>query len=62
MYIDMDNLRKKLRDFLNERDMQLERAAVYFGCSPGTLSNFLNEKFKPNERTLYKLKKGLGLI
>jgi len=58
----MNDVRKKLRDFLNEKDMSLERAAVYFGCSPTTLSNFLNERFNPNERNLYKIRKGLGLV
>lgn len=57
----MNDTRKKLRDFLNEKDMSLERAAIYFGCSAATLSNFLNEKFNPNARNLYKIKKGLGL-
>jgi len=60
--IDMEELRKKLRDFLNEKDMPLGRASVYFDCSTGALSKFLNNKVNPNERTLYKIRKGLGLI
>jgi len=59
----MDELRKKLRQFLNEKDMSLEKASLYFGCSVGALSKFLKDKNKgdPNERTLYKIRKGLGL-
>lgn len=60
----MDELRKSLRQFLNEKDMSLEKASLYFGCSVGALSKFLNDKNKgkPNERTLYKIRKGLGLV
>jgi len=42
--------------------MGLEKASVYFDLSTGALSKFLNSKCKPNERTRYKIRKGLGLI
>jgi len=58
----MQELQTQLRQFLNERDMGLEKASVYFDLSTGALSKFLNNKCKPNERTLYKIRKGLGLI
>jgi len=58
----MEELRKKLRQFLNERDMALSRASGYFGCCPATLYNFLKGKYNPTERTLYKIKKGLGIV
>lgn len=58
----MDELQAQLRQFLNERDMGLEKASVYFGLSTAALSKFLNRKCHPNERTKYKIRKGLGLI
>jgi len=58
----MEELRTKLREFLNEKDLGLEKASVYFGLSTGFLSKFLNEKTNPNERNLHKIRKGLGLI
>lgn len=58
----MEELRKTLRQFLDERDMRLVKASGYFGCCPATLVNFLNGKHIPNARTIYKIKKGLGLI
>lgn len=59
---ELDELRKTLRQFLNEKDMGLERAAIYFNLSASVLSRFLNDKCKPAERTKYKIRKGLGLI
>ena len=60
----MDELRKKLQQFLNEKDMSFQKASIYFGVSAGALNSFLNDKNKgkPNERTLYKIRKGLGLV
>lgn len=58
----MDELKTTLQQFLNEKDMSFQKASLYFGLSPGALNKFLNNKCKPNERTLYKIKKGLGLI
>ena len=59
----MEELRKILRQFLNEKDMSLEKASLYFGCSISALSKFLKDKNKcdPNDRTLYKIRKGLAL-
>jgi len=60
----MEELRKKLQQFLNEKDMSFQKASLYFGLSGTALNNFLNDKNKgkPDERTLYKIRKGLGLI
>lgn len=60
----MQELRTKLREFLNEKDLGLEKASVYFGLSTAALSRFLNNKNKgnPAERTIYKIRKGLELI
>ena len=55
----IEDLRKKTRQFLNEKDWPLEKGAVHFKCSIGTLSNFLNEKTKPHSRTLYRIEKYL---
>ena len=59
----MDELRKELQQFLNEKDMSFKKASIYFGLSATALNNFLNDKNKgnPDERTLYKIRKGLGL-
>jgi transcriptional regulator with XRE-family HTH domain len=54
-------LRTKLREFLNEKNMGLEKAAIYFDLSTAFLSKFLNDKTNPNERNLHKIRKGLGL-
>jgi len=58
----MDELATQLRKFLNEKDMGLVKASFYFGLSTAALSRFLNGKSHPNERTRYKIKKGMGLI
>jgi len=58
----MQELQTQLRKFLNEHDLGLEKASVYFNLSTGALSKFLNKKCIPNERTKYKIKKGLGLV
>lgn len=56
----MDELRKRLIDFLNEKDMTLAKAAVLFDCNAGTLSKIINKKTNPNRRTEYKLRKILA--
>lgn len=58
----INELRIKLRHFLNERNMTLERAAILVNCSVGTLSLFLNEKTTPHERTLYRIRKLIGEV
>lgn len=55
----IEETRKKVRQFLNERDWPLEIGAKHFKCSIGTLSNFLNGKTNPHSRTLYKIEKAL---
>jgi len=60
--IDMEELKQKLRQFLNEKDMRLEKAAILIDCSVSFLSRFLNSKTNPNERNLYKIKKFLGIL
>ena len=56
----MEELRKRLRQFLNERDMRLFQAANLLKCSVGTLSKFLNGKTNPNSRIEYRIKKLIG--
>jgi len=60
--VDQKKLRKKLRTFLNEKDMTLRRAGVFFGLTAATLSDFMGGKTNLNERSKYKIEKGLGLI
>ena len=57
-----DKLRRRLEQFLNEKDMTFKRASLYFGLSAGALNKFMNDKCKSNKRTIYKIRKGLGLI
>lgn len=53
----MDELRKRLIDFLNEKDLTLAKAGVLFDCTAATLSKIINQKTVPNRRTEYKLRK-----
>ena len=56
-----DKLRKKLSKFLKERDMTLEIAGFYFRLTAATLSKFMAGKTNLNERSKYKIEKGLGI-
>jgi len=58
----MDDLRTRFQQFLNEKDMSFQKASLYFGVSAGALNKFVNDRCKTNKRTLYKIRKGLGLI
>ncbi len=60
--MDQNKLRKKLRRFLNEKDMTLTKAGLYFGMTAATLSDFLASKTNLNARSKYKIEKGLGLV
>lgn len=60
--VDQNKLKKKLRIFLNEKDMTLTKAGLYFGLTGATLSDFLASKTHLNERSKYKIEKGLGLV
>jgi len=57
-----NQLRKKLRTFLNEKDMTLTKAGLFFGVTGQTISDFTRGKTNLNERSKYKIEKGLGLI
>ena len=57
-----NQLRKSLRKFLNEKDMNLTKAGIFFGLTGATLSDFLAAKTNLNERSKYKIEKGLGLV
>ncbi len=56
-----DELRKRLSKFLNERDMTLEIASFYFRLTAATLSKFRAGKTNLNDRSKYKIEKGLGI-
>jgi len=60
--VNQNNLRKKLRRFLNEKDMTLTKAGLYFGLTGPALSDFMRGKSNLNERSKYKVEKGLGLV
>lgn len=54
------DLREKTKEFMYDRNMTLEVASTFFDCSIGALSNFLNGKTSPHERTLYRIRKRIG--
>jgi DNA transposition AAA+ family ATPase len=60
--VNQNQLRKKLRKFLNEKDMTLTKAGLFFGMTASTLSEFLAAKTTLNARNKYKIEKGLGLV
>jgi hypothetical protein len=60
--MDQDKLRKKLSKFLKERDMTLYTASFYFRLTTATLSKFINNKTNLNDRSKYKIEKGLGVV
>lgn len=60
--MDQDKLRKHLRKFLNEKDMTLVKAGLYFGLTATTISDFTRGKTNLNERNKYKIEKGLGVL
>jgi len=60
--LDQNKLRKKLRTFLNEKDMTLTKAGLFFGMTGATISDFLAAKTNLNARNKYKIEKGLGLV
>ena len=47
---------------MNEKDMTLTRAGLYFGMTATTLSDFTRGKTNLNERSKYKIEKGLGMV
>lgn len=56
-----DELRKKLSKFLKEKDMPLYKASLYFELSTATISKFKRGLTPLNDRSRYKIEKGLGV-
>jgi len=56
----MNNLVEKLKFFMAERDLTIQDVANRIKRNPRTVWQFLNEKVKPHDRTVYKIKKLLG--
>jgi len=56
----IERFRIAFNDFLLEKNLTLEKAALILNVSPGTLSLFKNGKTKPFERTIYRIKKLIG--
>lgn len=56
----MDELRAQLRRFMNERDLTLQEVAILTNRHYSAIWKFLHNKTKPNETTIYKIKKLLG--
>ena len=56
-----DELRKKFSRFLKEKDMPLYKASLYFGLSTAALSKFKRGLTPLNDRSRYKIEKGLGV-
>lgn len=60
--MEKDKLRIELSRFLKEKDMTLVKAGIYFGLTAATLSKFKTGKTNLNERSTYKIEKGLGVV
>ena len=51
----------RFKEFILERDLTLQQAAIYLKMSHSAIADILNGKTpKPHERTLYKIKKFMG--
>ena len=57
---DVNELIEKLKFFMAEKDLTIHDVAVLIKRDPVTVWQFLRQKVKPNERTIYKIKKLLG--
>jgi len=56
----MNNLREKLKVFMGERDLSIKEVAILVNRHPLTIWKFLNNKTKPHDQTIYKIKKLIG--
>ena len=56
----MDKLIEKLKFFMAEKDLTIQDVAILINKQPKTIWQFLHQKVKPHDRTLYKIKKLLG--
>lgn len=56
----MNDLVEKLKFFMADRDLTIQDVADRIKRNPRTVWQFLNEKVKPHDRTVYKIKKLLG--
>jgi len=56
----MNELVEKLKFFMAERDLTIQDVADRIKRNPRTVWQFLNEKVKSHDRTVYKIKKLLG--
>lgn len=58
---DIRGLIQRFKEFILERDLTLQEAALWLKVSHSTIARLLNENVsKPHERTIYKIKKFLG--
>lgn len=58
--LQMDELIEKLKFFMAERDLTIQDLATLVNKHPKTIWQFLHQKVKPHDRTLYKIKKLIG--
>ena len=56
----MDKLIEKLKFFMAERDLTIQDVAILINKQPKTVWQFLHQKVKPHDTTLYKIKKLIG--
>lgn len=56
----MNELREKLKNFMGERDLPIKKVAILIDRHPLTVWKFLNNKTKPHNQTIYRIKKLIG--
>ena len=58
----MDEIVEKLKQFMADYDLTIDDIARKINRNPRTIWLFLHQKVKPQDRTLYKIKRLLGEI
>ena len=57
----MNETVEKLKIFMADRDLTIQKIATLIDRSPKTVWQFLHQKVKSHDRTLYKIKKLIGI-
>lgn len=55
-----DELIKKLKAFMAKKNLTIEEISVLIEKDPKTVWQFLHQKVKPHDRTIYRIKKLVG--
>ncbi len=60
--LDMNELVEKLKFFMADKDLTIHDVALLIKKDPKTIWQFLHQKVKPHDRTIYKIRKLQGLL